>query len=768
MSYLSFDAVEDVLAFLRYQRKASQKREWTKVHVGSGCYALAFPLNDWQPPATLFGGTVKKDSPIGAAVDLDALLRGIWLTEWKARLRRPADLVLAVTTAPGSSADKRREAQAALHTGWRALPRTTVSTSQFFTALREEEGIDAIMITDVATSFDYRAFLQEQRFPQMRVFAREYGREGEPFVECGYHYPCMEALKELQGGESAGGLWLCYAGQRVHSSGAANFHESCWFQLPSVCHSIGETLYFTAEKSEAHPESIVCRYDELERQQLEVPLVIDGTDRSVGAQQSLDARVAVLERELEILHTRRDRRRQMMEGEFIPIYVWTQDFSEGRFELPGTFQAFLDRPLAELEHFQYFCHPETSAGQWWHFVIASSPMPAGQALAAACDHVFLQDARWAEWALPLFVRSDCSLSADIGELDIAEKLREHLGLDKMTTLSAVLVAPCTGLTGDVAPGSPRYYHVTNTEQLMPLKEALQWANEHGQGPRAATVLAKAELSAANLAHEIDVQESTLRLDAEITERAAGVLAETEHEWEEFRKKAQAQLATMRLGDVLLEATEQPYAEAGKSWVQFVNGVVAINEAIALAKLTQLKEWNSAEKQRVAGLEQVAQSQTDVGERITETRQAVAELLAHTTQANEQLEGDLQALRKARTALDAANEQFTQQVAVLTDERRGHDKAIAENEAAIGQATEEVTRLNARRAKATQTVEKLTEARGRLEDARQSALHAEHTEAPAAKALEAELHDGARMLGLRVEKPLPPEVKRGFWARMFRK
>ena len=764
-THLRFAAVEDVLAFLRGQRKAGQKRGWEYVHVSSGGYALPIPKTGWKPPVALFGAEMCEGSTPGARLHLNELLYGVWLAERRTRLRRPAEILLSVETPADAALDVRRSGQAALQKAWRSLPRTATSCSRFFAAKDSRIGLDAILVTDVPTSFDFDALKKEHDHPRLRVHFRDGTRDGEPFVEWGFHYPCGDdfAMLHDQGGKDAGPL-LFYAGTRVHGTEAATFFETRWHQLPAEHDEVDGALYFESETS--HNGSLGRRYeyDEGARQELILPLTIDGADRSVGAKHALDGRIAVLERELEILQGRRERRRRMMEGEFVPVHLWVQPIAGDEVQLPATLQVFLNRPLAELEHYSYFRHWNEPSQEWWHFAVSANAMPAGDALAVACEQVFLQDARWAEWGLPLFVRSDCALSVDVNEQEIADKLKREIGLDAAAGISLVLLAPPAGVTSPASAGPPAFYTVANADAVRRLNDVLEWVNQHGDGALTAVRLMPVEFESANTQHRLEIQDATLRMDANLTERASQLLGNLEAEWADFRQRAEAQLGVLRLGDILLEATRKPYAEAGADWAEFISRAVEINEAIAKAKLTQLVEWNTAEKKRLDGLTQVAAALAPVTDRISGTKEALGPLVESTNEANRMLGEELETVQGVRAELSAANEEFERRFATLAAERKQYDTAVAATEAAIRLAKDELEKIEARRAADKRTREYLADIRGKITEAHAGAREAETENAREKQELRSALQAGAALLGLNVAEPAPKP--NGFWARLF--
>lgn len=626
MNYICFDYLDGLLAYLRACElghsklgKLGDRELYKKIAMASGergpMYSL--PVADEHRSAVeqefLYGGVFVSDMTMnpGQLEDVNALLKRLPL---RVGAQPPAHIQALVVVARVKPTDGRQavsKAHARLHAAWRVIPRQTFGQSTFylFSSPADASTWVAVHVEGVEPWFDPVQWLEQYATEGLQLFVPSTECETMRFyVQWGFAYPRPRDFYLLYDeDQDQEALLLCSsAGElpRGAVSGGTtrdSWHQSKWQVLTNAEGSFaGATLQLSNElvpmvenlMAEALPEEA----------RVELPLAIGDTRVTVGSLAQLDQRISSMERELEDLHTRRNRIKMSFHREYVPIHIFRNDKAG---ELPRDLERFLSRPLGELALFQYL--RATLFGEDVHCVIGSVPVARGAALSVPCSATYLQDGRWLEWGLPLFVRSDSSLSLDIEEQEMAKRFQELMKARNVPEdAPAILAAPGETKTKDFSA-----LQLVVLPEGIPLDQCLAYVNASGPVPAATASVGRAALTATVTVHKVEVPEDLSRAVVALQQEARQRVGTAEEQWEAIRQKTRAVLLEARMADVALEVTSEVYQLAPASWKAFVERVMALDGQIAALKLTALAQWQVSEEDWERRMDTIQKSLIDI-------------------------------------------------------------------------------------------------------------------------------------------------------------
>ncbi|MGA2140585.1 MAG: hypothetical protein ABSH14_17145, partial [Verrucomicrobiia bacterium] len=552
---IQFRHLEDLLAFLNAcerreimgqdQTDETLLYEW--IHLDDGpLYGVGFTENAWPRPeaerrrvAENFGGEILTNTtPRGVQKHLNELLLHLPLKGSVIRVAQITSVVLACPPGPGVGEANLHQL---LRTAWWDLPKAEDTVSEFFLVVPKKAAAwPAVLVRHLDPGFEPEAFRRAHPAP-LQLFAPVW--EGEDcflFVQWGYEYPKPADFYELYDETRSGGvsgrqhIVLATAGPVVERSTIDQAHGA-WFRSNMLVVEGDATTRIenicNVEVREDCPVVIAPR-EELPGDQLCVlPLTIGETGHALGALNELEKLIGQHERELELLQVRRARLTGQLHHDYLVVYLFRQPAGAGR--LPGALEQFLKRPLGELAHYRY-ARVTTKAND--HYLAGELPIGLAAALAVPADHTYLCDARWVEWGLRLFVRSDCTLSVNIDERGLAERvvdLLKEAGVGESDKF--VLAEPVEEQAG---PDGMCPVRLTVLEAPQQLDEVLRFTNDQSSGPANVARLATVLEPAAVVAHDVVVADTTQQLDETLLGRANDLISVAETKWEETRRTAQ--------------------------------------------------------------------------------------------------------------------------------------------------------------------------------------------------------------------------------------
>jgi hypothetical protein len=671
VNHVQFKSAQDLMMFLvnlRHQSGGRRQVFGSQIVVLSQGYAINFEQGDWTPTGLLCGGRIESGAATGEIMTTNGFLEHLLLRRVPPEeFAGTRSLMLALPVDAGTDLPT---AQRVLHEAWEQVPRNELGRSAFYLCRNPQtaSGWHAVQIDDVASSFDYASYLERNagRFREhgLRVLAPAWDKSGcFLFVDWGFRYPMPVEFAQLHE-EKQGHLILCLADREVTlSSASRDWWEPSWHVLDGDEFFTVSTLFAVARDS--NPKVSHCGLVETGSEGalgvLEVPLEIGPSSDAVVSALDLEVRIGALQRELEILSGKQDRLRQRTQQDYLAVYRWHQDREAA---LPRGLAALLTRPLGELARFLYLQWPAPDGG-WLHFVGRRDCLAAGAAMAVCCDQTYLCESRWYEWNLPLFVRSDCALNRDIGEEEMAAKVREVLpaedALDKEFGEDGerwFLVEPQPGANG-VVPSGLAGLHFTCIRFAQPLDACLRLINRRSEGPPAAAHAASQEADGSVHTHEVVSSSTARRIDERLVERASRQLTLIEQNWEEVRRQLQAAQFDLRLAEIVLHTLRNACRPVPKTWAEFVQRVLDADTQATHFKLDQLDTWDKVEPERLNQLQNFRRAQTDVAQLLVARQADYDQVLPEVERKAEEVRGHLdeigrqqELLRQAHARLDA--------------------------------------------------------------------------------------------------------------------
>lgn len=696
MNSIKFQFLDDLFLFLNSCErgeglgKSGRRSLFEHICVAKNHYAIGYQAKDWDGQGNTYGGAItENEPPIGRKIHLNDLLRAILLTDFPTQSLYLPSLVLAI---PCASAVTSSETRRRLYDAWREVPKSEGAESRFFfkTDAQQRVACHAVEITNVDPAFRYEPFRTRHPEP-LKMFVPAW-EENNCFlyVEWGYMYPKATDFYYLydETRDTAGShIVLCTAGPIVPISqtlnGRANrvWRKPGWHLVGSDSYHVVEEVY-QCEIEETFPVIILDKWAQ-DAERLPLNLSIGEASQAVGSMSELEKRIGQHERELEQLHARRERLQHFVEHEFLPVYVWHQKNEAGGQMLPAGLDQFLRKPLGELNRYSYT--RVAVEGGWDHYVKGEMRVPSGSVLAVPCDRVYLCEARWEDWQLPLYVRSDCALNLAINEAGLAAKVWELLGAYNIPSDARIILAePRPAPPGEIPAAAGEIQFSVLTPRCL-LDEAMTFTNQEGHGPSAVAQLGGNLLHEAVSSHNVTVAGALSALDEKLLDRARELLAHTEISWDQLRAKLQTLLLEARIADVAVQVTDKYYSEAPETWVNFVNEVFDADKRIAEMKLQGLRQWREADGKRQSQLEQIAQTQINVAREIESQKSKYEALIPARRTTNEEIARKLADLEAARSKVAAEQ-------TVLKEQRDRVQKENAELDANLRKLNQEISAL----------------------------------------------------------------------------
>jgi hypothetical protein len=700
--YIQFNALGDLFAFLvacHTRQEAlgrTRKREkYSRIHLGeSNTYRIGFArgdqsMEDGKDGPFLYGGTIfPREEPPGEEIELNDLLRRLPLLERPAPPRTHA-LVLAVS---------RQQCKAArpmklLHEAWRAVPKQDGAESRFSVRQNlDQESWAAVEIREVSSQFDFKC-LQPFRDQGLLVFQQAWN---EPscflYVEWGFAYPKPAEFAALYDDrakvrnaegklEPVPQLLLVSAGKRagtLRTAGNAALYHARWLRVSLPSHSLAEDLYDLTLPAKVEFAQVEAAQLE-EKTRLKEELKAGDQRHTIGAIDDIERRIARCGSELEDLLTRKSRLTARRHNSWLPAYTFDQHEGE---PLPAKLRLFLRRPLGELAQFRYLVIRVPTGRR--HCIVGDVAIAWGAALAVPSDATWLCDARWREWTLPLFIRSDCALSVDIDEGNMAAKVRDLLldydELDLSSADTVILTGPGEKLPGlSFCPLTP----------VQTLDEAIGFFNEAIDCRRLATE--SFERAGLDLIGEQDgvITEQVRELDASLQERAEQLLRELEEGWTATRELAMGTLLRLRVTEAAMEIGEQACLDSAAGWAEFVNHVLELDRRVSAVKLEAAARWFADEKSRDARLEEKSRAQQDFKELLAKSKALHEAAHSRLKQERAEIEAGLKALDAARQAVVAEGEGVSLRAKELEVQNQRTQLELTRSQAALKKLEEEI-------------------------------------------------------------------------------
>ena len=739
MSYIKFESLDDLMAYLR----ACEANE-TCLGGETDLYTKVY-LSSWRPPAAngrestlyaiyvppdyeakvaadfLHGGTLETGPTPGDPEGLGRLLRRLPLRARRDPPRHIPALVVAARVATGADL---QALQQRLHQAWRGIPRQQHAASTFYKLTEGGQTCWLVVhVEGVEPWFSGKQWCSDHEASGLLLLTPPDACEElrSLFVQWNYEYPKPQEFYLLDDvNRDTDALLLCTAGAALQPGAAATRGDALWYT--SEWHVITERQGSRSDEiwgTEGKPLPTVSDLagQALAELSVDLPMAVGVTYKAVGATSQLEQRISAKEHELEDLHARHSRLlHASRRREFVPIYTFCLDDDDRRATsglsapdpLPRKLEHFLRRPLGELDQYEYV--RGSADGKDIHYVIGTIAVAPGAALAVPCTEAYLQDQRWLDWGLPLFVRSDCSLVPDIEEQDMAEKLggvlRDARVRDGARAVLAkpsaqgVHDAPTTGAIR--APADTQEVDGLQTLDLLGLPEGvrltegLSYINDHGDGPAAIAIAAQQSLEATFAVQRIAVPEWLSVAQRALHEYSNERVTTAEEKWEALRKSVREVQFDTAFVNLVLEVTREAYGAVPQSWGEFVRRVCAINELLAAQKLVAWGEWTGSELDRAERLATLDVALLEVGPEIAAKTQELEALLAKVDLEQAAVVPKIQALAKLRDELQRKHAALLKLVQELEEQIAAAEADKAKLEAATADVVKKTDELNKKR------------------------------------------------------------------------
>lgn len=730
MSYLKFNHLDALLAFLcacedrrtelGRRGRVAYERVWL-VRRPNQNPQFALPLTTPQcavdDPALAdyacepgYGAEVCPGPAPGTVEHVNEVLKRIPL---RARRQAPGPLANLVVAMPVSAQTTVAHEQLVIK-AWRDIPRRDTSRVRCYLARDEQERPAWFVaeVTDVRAGFDYDRWRDRNKEPRLKLLAPAWTGRCFLFVEWGYEHPrAQEFFQLFDEQDKAQGLdddavLLALAGDELspaHDHTVSDEHLFCrpeWVAVTEPLDERSEGVWGVT--ATAAPETQVLVRRPPDDTVVDVPISVQDTRTALGSLAHLDQRISRAERELEELVGRRSRVRHMLQSEFVPVYAFESAQADA---IPATLERFLDQPLGELATYGYLRHQEEGAGAVVHFLVGTVPVAMGTALAMSCSRVYLQDRRWQEWDVPLFVRSDCVLHPDLAEQEVAEQFWEALqaraGLPEGT--AAVLVEQGLAPAADGA----RALRLIPLAEGRPLEECLAFVNAGREAPATMQRLNCAFTEATAVCHTQTVDANLLAAGTRLQERAKNDIDRAEKAWEEVRDGARRVLTAVRIADLALRVTAHAYEQAPSSWKAFVDNVVQTDGEVAALKLAAAAKWGVDAAALEARAAAIAQNYANLPALLAAAEEALEERSRNLARQHAELLACLERLEARRAGIDT-------QVKGLRDAHLAAEAACRQRKDQLETHRQELARVAKARQELMQATEKLEQAEPQTE------------------------------------------------------
>ncbi len=708
-----FRHLDDLLAFLeacefqevKLGEKGRRAYENVAIDVAGSVpgYAVGFQTEDWDGSGFLYGGDIRAGTFDGMVeIHLNQLFRRFPVRPW-ASAPTPIPALVLRCEVKGAGQAAVAEAQALLHKAWRTVPRNDEATSRFFVCGNRDGTPHSLVvhISHVHASFDYEQFRQAIPTQDLAMYVPAWHDDHcFLFVLWGYEYLRAKQFYSLydENRDDAGELMLCEPGKAIPGAKASKasaksvWCEAKWHVIEGESYSRSGDLLDDIEPFVVHDDDTTrLRAGPVSQAGLSLRLEMVPLGSATASGEDMERGISVLENQLQELRSRHGRFQMLMEQTYRPVYTFLQPLSAGTrsADLPPHLATFLNRPLGELS--QYWYAQGQRDGSLIHYLVGQNPVARGAAHAVRCDQLYLQDARWMEWNLPLFLRADSSFSIAVDEFDVAAKVWQLIGEQVPGGTECVLVEPPA--QDDSDQGASMCLRVLPL--CEPLDELLCYVNELGQGQAAAALVSAERLHGATVTfHRVKVSQEIQNLYRQLREHCDTLLATAESEWETIRENVRTALTTMRLADVCMTITADQYAQLPATWKDFVTKTLATDAELARLKLEAVEAWQTSIDERATATQQLANSQFDTEVEINQAATDLANVLGNIAKTQAKLETPLADLAKVAEDVKQAHDQLDRRKAAISAEIAGlqaQAKALNDKTDSIEKATTELDR-----------------------------------------------------------------------------
>ena len=696
--YVRFESVNDLLRYL-INRRGTERHAAGDAQVYIDAHSYVLDCAGDTTEGNLQGGQPVSTAPAGRAVKLNRLFELMPLQRLSPQHNQGAEaMVLAI---PVSAVEKAGNLRDVLVRLWRRIPCMESARSAFYNCRNDGAGgWHAVRIEGLSPSFNYEQFRADNAADfetyQARVFAPAWtGGSCYLFTEWEYSYPRSEEFSQLYL-DRAADLILCRADRPATG---ANSERGWWVPDWHVIRAESNESNFLIEDLfqvdlAAQPPGQVTTYSGeqfYELPKLACPLRIDVESELAKSMREVEERIGKMELELEKLNTCQERLSRKSHQEFHVVHRWEQNPDA---LLPVGLAHLLTHPLGELANWDYFVR-QNEDNTVTHFVTSRNPMKAAHAATMVSDQIYLCDARWHGWNLPLYVVKGFTLSIDINEEAMAVLVAESLpATPDQGGEGAWLAEPDRETPGELS--------LFRLPPGRSLDEMVAVTNQGSAGPAMVARAAEIEAGKSPFSADVALSESALTLDTTLRQRAEAWLNKTEQEWEQLRQELQTAAFRNRLAEVAARPLAAACGSLSGSWNEFVEKVLAADAVAAHFKLAGLGEWAQAEPHRLDQLKAHDDALADVGQLIQERKDEYEEVLARARSRNESLQKNILAadqhlatirteqgrLEKEAKKLAAANAKLELQI----KERNKIRQRVEEDTDRSKQLTEQLNQL----------------------------------------------------------------------------